>query len=59
MIIYEIKIQNFKIAQSNLDNTWVFKGIFLAGGYIKDPIKGYSMDFLLKVRTVQNIYLIF
>lgn len=48
MIIYEIKIQNFKIAQSNLDNTWVFKGIFLAGGYIKDPIKGYSMDFFIE-----------
>lgn len=44
---YSVKISNFENI-ADIDEIWFLKGVFLGNGYIKDPIKGYSLDFFLK-----------
>lgn len=31
----------------NLDENWILKGYYIGSGYLKDPNKGYSLDFFL------------
>ncbi len=49
--IYTIMLDDFKI-MDNIDEIWFLRGIFLVNGYIKDPVKGYSIDFFIKDESV-------
>lgn len=51
--IYTITLNNFEIIDK-LDEIWFLRGIFLGNGYIKDPIKGYSIDFFLKNEEISK-----
>lgn len=44
---YSVEISNFENI-ADIDEIWFLKGVFLGNGYIKDPVKGYSLDFFLK-----------
>lgn len=51
--IYIITIEKFTNF-SNINKIWFLKGVFLGNGYIKDPIKGYSIDFFLHNNELAN-----
>ncbi|WP_288771522.1 DNA-binding protein WhiA [uncultured Sneathia sp.] len=54
--MYNIQLKNTNnLFSTDIDDIWLLKGIFLGNGYVKDPQKGYSMDFFLDNDRVANM----